>query len=300
MERLAKITASPICADAKTCERERGSGVRDGFYRSYPLPGHDPAGRCRAPWPRRVAIPAESTAALHPTSPLRSKVPGIIRFAYATLAGLGVLAGLVLQALLLSLGHYPLLRPMLFSVIAIVAGVTGGKSWYIAAHRGRKADGWCIQGFVAGAAAAVAAAALAGTGLPAGAYLAAAGPALLIGMAVGRPGCLWAGCCAGRPTAARWGIWSSDRRLGCRRAPAQLLEALAALISGGAVLAVAAAMGLARSGPAAIAGLAAYTLGRQFILGLRSGARVWRYGRPVTAAMAALALIAGVILLRRG
>jgi phosphatidylglycerol:prolipoprotein diacylglycerol transferase len=269
-------------------------------YRSYPPPGHDPAGRCRAPWPRRVGIPAESTAALHPTSLLRSKVPGVIRFAYATLAGLGVLAGLALQALLLSHGHYPLLRPMLFSVIAIVAGVIGGKSWYIAAHRGRKADGWCIQGFVAGAAVAVAAAALAGTGLPAGVYLAAAGPALLIGMAIGRPGCFWAGCCTGRPTAARWGIWSSDRRLGCRRAPAQLLEALAALISGGAVLAVAAAMGLARSGPAAIAGLAAYTLGRQFILGLRSEAPVWRYGRPVTAAIAALALIAGVILLRRG
>ena len=269
-------------------------------YRSYPPPGHDPAGRCRAPWPRRVGIPAESTAALHPTSLLRSKVPGVIRFAYATLAGLGVLAGLALQALLLSLGHYSLLRPMLFSVIAIVAGLIGGKSWYIAAHRGRKTGGWCIQGFVAGAAVTVAAAALAGTGLPAGAYLAAAGPALLIGMAIGRPGCFWAGCCTGRPTAARWGIWSSDRRLGCRRAPAQLLEALAALISGGAVLAVAAAMGLARSGPAAIAGLAAYTLGRQFILGLRSEAPASRYGRPVTAAIAALALIAGVILLRRG
>ena len=162
-----------------------------------------------------------------------------------------------------------------------------------------KVDGWCIQGFVAGAAVVVAAAALAGTGIPAGAYLAAAAPALLIGMAIGRPGCFWAGCCTGRPTAARWGIWSSDRRLGCRRAPAQLLEALAALISGGAVLAVVLAMGLARSGPAAVAGLAAYTLGRQFILGLRSEARVWRYGRPVTAAIAALALIAGVILLLR-
>jgi phosphatidylglycerol---prolipoprotein diacylglyceryl transferase len=268
--------------------------------RSYPPPGHDPDSRCRAPWPRRVGIPAESTAALHTTSLLRSKVPGIIRFGYATLAALGVLAGLALEALLLSAGHYPLLRPMLFSVIAIVAGVIGGKSWYIAVHRGRKADGWCIQGFVAGAAVVVAAAALAGTGLPAGAYLAAAGPALLIGMAIGRPGCFWAGCCTGRPTAARWGIWSSDRRLGCRRAPAQLLEALAALISGGAVLAVVMAIGLVRSGPAALAGLAAYTLGRQFILGLRSEARAWRYGRPVTAAIASFALIAGVIFLLRG
>ena len=226
-------------------------------------------------------------------------MPGIIRFAYATLVSLGVLAGLGLEALLLSHGHYSLFRPMLFSVIAIVAGVIGGKGWYVAVHRGKKFDGWCIQGFVAGAAVVVAAAALAGPGIPAGAFLAAAAPALLIGMAIGRLGCFWAGCCTGRPTAARWGVWSSDRRLGCRRAPAQLLEALAALISGAAVLAVVLAAGLARSGPAAVVGLAVYTLGRQFILGLRTEPRAWRYGRPVTGAIAVLALITGIILLVR-
>jgi phosphatidylglycerol---prolipoprotein diacylglyceryl transferase len=266
-------------------------------YRSYPPPGHDPEGVYRVPPPRQVRIPAEPTATVHSATLLRSKVPGIVRFAYATLVGLGVLAGLGLEALLLTHGHYSLFRPMLFSVIAIVAGVIGGKGWYVAVHRGRKFDGWCIQGFVAGAAIVVAAAALAGPGIPAGAYLAAAAPALLIGMAIGRPGCFWAGCCTGRPTAARWGIWSSDRRLGCRRAPAQLLEALAALISGGTVLGVVLAEGLARSGPVAVIGLAVYTLCRQFILGLRAEPRVWRYGRPVTGTIAALALIVGIILL---
>jgi len=269
-------------------------------YRSYPPPGHDPDGVYRVPSPRRVAIPAEPAASIHTSSLLRSKVPGVVRFAYATLVSLGVLVGLGLEALLLSHGHYSLFRPMLFSVIAIVAGVIGGKGWYIAVHRGKKADGWCIQGFVAGAAVVVAAAALAGPGIPAGAYLAAAAPALLIGMAIGRPGCFWAGCCTGRPMAARWGIWSSDRRLGCRRAPAQLLEALSALISGGAVLAVVLADGLARSGPVAVVGLAAYTLCRQFILGLRAEPRVWRYGRRVTGTIAALALIAGIVLLITG
>lgn len=268
-------------------------------YRSYPPPGADAAGVYRAPKPRRVSIPAEPAAAVNTATLLRSKVPGVIRFAYATLVGLGVLVGLGLEALLLSHGHYTLFRPMLFSVIAIVAGVIGGKSWYVAVHRGKKFDGWCIQGFVAGAAVVVAAAALAGTGIPAGAYLAAAAPALLIGMAIGRPGCFWAGCCTGRPTAARWGIWSSDRRLGCRRAPAQLLEALSALISGGAVLIVVLAVGLARSGPVAVVGLAAYTLARQFILGLRAEPRVWRYGRSVTGTIAALALIVGIVLLVR-
>ena len=266
-------------------------------YRSYPPPGHDPGDVYRVPRPRLVTIPAEPTAAIRTKSLLRSKVPGIVRFAYATLVGLGVLVGLGLEALLLNRGHYGLFRPMLFSVIAIVAGVIGGKGWYVAVHRGKKFDGWCIQGFVAGAAVVVAAAAIAGPGIPAGAYLAAAAPALLIGMAIGRPGCFWAGCCTGRPTAARWGIWSSDRRLGCRRAPAQLLESLSALISGVAVLAVVLADGLAQSGPVAVVGLAAYTLARQFILGLRAEPRVWRYGRRVTATIAALALIAGIVLL---
>jgi phosphatidylglycerol---prolipoprotein diacylglyceryl transferase len=266
-------------------------------YRSYPPPGHDPAAVYHVPPPRRVGIPPEPDATIHTSTLLRSKVPGIIRFAYATLVGLGVLVGLGLEALLLNHGHYSLFRPMLFSVIAILAGVIGGKGWYVAVHRGKKFDGWCIQGFVAGAAVVVAAAALAGPGLPAGAFLAAAAPALLIGMAIGRPGCFWAGCCTGRPIAARWGIWSSDRRLGCRRAPAQLLEALSALISGGVVLVVVLIDGLARSGPVAVVGLAAYTLARQAILGLRAESRVWRYGRPVTATIAALALIVGIVLL---
>ena len=269
-------------------------------YTSYPPAAEDPADAPRVPWPRHVAVSTDPRMTVHTARLLRTKVPGIVRFAYASLVSLGVLVGLGLEALLLNHGHYSLFRPMLYSVLAIVAGVIGGKAWYVAVHRGRKFDGWCIQGFVGGAAVVVAAAAIAGPGIPAGAFLAAATPALLIGMAIGRLGCFWAGCCTGRPTASRWGIWSSDRSLGCRRAPAQLLEALAALISGLTVLVVVLVSGLPRSGPVAIIGLAVYTLCRQFILGLRAEPRVWRYGRPVTAAVAAVALIAGVILLARG
>ena len=209
-------------------------------------------------------------------------------------------AAAVLEALLLADGHYSAFRPTVFSALAIVAGVIGAKAWYIAVHRGGKFDGWCIQGFVVGAAAVVAAAAFAGPGIPAGAYLGAAAPALLIGMAIDRPGCFWAGCCTGRPTAPRWGIWSSDRRVGCRRAPAQLLEALAALVIGVAMLAVVLLTGLPRPGPVAVAGLAAYTLSRQFVLGMRAEPRRWRYGRQVTAVAAAITLIVSAILLARG
>ena len=65
------------------------------------------------------------------------------------------------------------------------------------------------------------------------------------------------------------------------------------------MLAVVLADGLAQSGPVAVVGLAAYTLARQLILGLRAEPRVWQYGRRVTAAIAALALIVGIVLLVR-
>ena len=272
-----------------------------GASRHHLPPGGDPARARRVPWPRRVVIPAESRASVRTAPLMFTKAPGIIRYAFAGLVFFGVLAGLGLEALLLATGHYPVLRPMLFSAAAVVAGVAGGKAWYIAVYRGRKFDGWCIQGFITGTAAVVAAAVFAGTGVPAGVFLGAAGPALLIGLAIGRPGCFWAGCCTGRPTAARRGVWSSDRRVGCRREPAQLLEALAALVIGVAVLAVVLLAGLQRAGPAAVAGLAAYTLSRQFILGLRSEPPLrWRYGRQVTATAAIIVLIASLALLARG
>jgi len=253
----------------------------------------------RVPWPRRVTVQAGPNVTVRTATVLRSKVPGVIRYAYACLVVLGVLVGLAIAGVLLGTAHYPVLEPVLLSVAAVAAGVIGGKAWY-AAVSGGKWDGWCIQGFVGGAAVVVAAVAVAGPGLPKGAFLAAATPALLIGMGIGRHACFWAGCCTGRPTASRWGIWSSDRRLGCRRMPVQLLEAWTALAVGAASLGVVLALGLPRSGPVAIIALATYTLVRQAILGLRDEPRHWRYGRTVTAALAALALIAGVALLAAG
>jgi prolipoprotein diacylglyceryltransferase len=82
--------------------------------------------------------------------------------------------------------------------------------------------------------------------------------------------------------------------------PVQLYEAWTALAVGGASLGVVLALGLPRSGPVAIVALAAYTLVRQAILGLRDEPRHWRYGRALTASLAGLALIAGVVLLAAG
>jgi phosphatidylglycerol---prolipoprotein diacylglyceryl transferase len=259
-----------------------------------------PAAAGRVPWPRLVTVPAAGSSTLRTTTIMLSKVPGIIRYAYACLVALGVLSGLAIMGALLSSAHYPLLRPMLFSVAAVVAGVIGGKAWYAAVHRGRKWDGWCIQGFVGGAVVVVAVVAIVGPGLPAGAFLAAATPALLIGMGIGRHACFWAGCCTGRPTASRWGIWSSDRHLGCRRMPVQLYEAWTALAVGAGSLLAVLLVGLHRSGPVAVAGLAAYTLIRQLILGLRAEPRQWRHGRLLTGTLAALALVAGIALFAAG
>jgi phosphatidylglycerol:prolipoprotein diacylglycerol transferase len=115
-------------------------------------------------------------------------------------------------------------------------------------------------------------------------------------MGIGRHACFVAGCCTGRPTAWPGGIWSSDRRLGCRRMPVQLYEAWTALALGAGALIAVLIAGPAPSGPVAVIGLASYTLIRQALLGLRAEPRAWRYGRRVTATLAALALITGVIL----
>ncbi len=197
-----------------------------------------------------------------------TKIPGITRFAYAALVSLGVAAGLAMQAALLARARLPWGPALVFSLYAVAAGVAGAKAWYIAVHRGRKFEGWCIQGFVTGAAALAAAAPLAGVGVPARAYYAAAAPGLLIGMGIGRPGCFWAGCCTGRPTASRWGIWSPDRRIGCRRIPVQPLEALLALVTGLAALAVVLVHGPARSGPVTTAAAAVVLVASITVLAL--------------------------------
>ena len=152
---------------------------------SRPAAVPEPAAPGRVPWPRRVTVQAGPNSTVRTASTLRSKVPGVIRYAYACLVVLGVLTGLAIEGVLLGTGHYPVLRPELLSVAAVAAGVIGGKAWY-AAVSGGKWDGWCIQGFVGGAAVVVAAVAVIGPGVPKGAFLAAATPALLIGMGIGQ------------------------------------------------------------------------------------------------------------------
>ncbi len=224
--------------------------------------------------------------------------PGILPGIWGAMVTLGMAVALALQALVISRDHLALGPWWAVTLVAIAVGIAGAKVWYMVLHRREHLlDGWCIQGFIASAPVA-AVIMLAALHVPVGVFLDVTAPGLLVAMAVGRVGCFFAGCCGGPPTASRWGVWSSDQRVGARRMPTQLLELALAGILGLLVL-----VAVLRHGPAGGAffalGLAAYTLVRQGLLHLRAEPRKTRLGGPITAALAALVLVAAVVLLVR-
>jgi phosphatidylglycerol:prolipoprotein diacylglycerol transferase len=90
------------------------------------------------------------------------------------------------------------------------------------------------------------------------------------------------GCCAGRPTSSRWGLWSSDRRMGARRIPVQLLESGTALLLGAGATAAVPSLGTSDGGLVFVAAVAAYTAARQVLFALRDLPRATEHGRQVT------------------
>ncbi|SDY83150.1 Prolipoprotein diacylglyceryl transferase [Modestobacter sp. DSM 44400] len=153
--------------------------------------------------------------------------------------------------------------------------------------------GMSVQGFVI---AAVASLAIGGwwAGIPIGQLFDVTAPGLLFGMTVGRLGCFFGGCCVGRPTASRWGVWSSDRRVGVRRIPVQLLESGMAGVVATATLVSVAVVTPAVDGLLFAAGLAAYTLGRQVLFPLRSIPRATTHGRRVTMVVTAILVVGSI------
>jgi len=211
----------------------------------------------------------------------------------------GFAVTLAVQAVLLSRMHIDVTSSLLVMLVASLAGLVGAKLWFVAqqprpVQRGLPTQGLCIQGFLLGTGI-TAAAGLALLHLPIGECLDATTPAVFFGMVVGRPGCFLTGCCAGRPTASRWGIWSSDGRIGVRRVPTQLLESLLSLGIGSAALLLVLLVRPAVPGAIFAAGLASYALGRQFLLPLRVEPRKSSLGRPFTIVAASGVLIADVV-----
>lgn len=228
--------------------------------------------------------------------------PGIVVASWSATVAAGVVLALSLLVVLLGQVHIGADRAMAVSAAIILAGIIGARAWYVMLQRGKTEGlfvrGLCIQGAVAGGAlAAVPGLLLAG--IPVGTFFDAAAPGLFFAMALGRQGCFLTGCCGGRPTASRWGIWASDGRIGARRLPTQHLEALVCLLIGGAALVAFLGTGRAAGGAIFAGAMAMYILARQGLLSLRAEPRRWSLAGPVTLAAAAAALLATVAVAAR-
>lgn len=299
------VTAREVSSDApRTAPRtrhERRARMRQTQANPAPTetaPETRPLGPVLRFW-RRWAPPVgptDSADAVAATNfPLFARAPGILPGIWGVLVILGIILALVVQLVVIATDRLVLGQIWPVWVVAITAGTAGGKIWYGVQHRRERAwDGWCIQGFVLGA--------TLGAGLmlallrvPAGTFLDAAAPGLLLAMSLGRVGCFFAGCCGGPATASRWGVWCSDQRVGARRVPTQLMESALALTVGLVGLVVVLGRGPA-GGALFVASLAAYTLGRQGILRLRAEPRKTRYGTLITAVVSAVVLLVSVVL----
>lgn len=252
----------------------------------------------RAPSRRLRALPSGSSSGRTAFAPVvRVRAPGVRLGAWPTLVSLGTVVAVAVQALLAAREQLPVSSLLLISATACLLGLAGAKVYYLLTHRGQKTvlvtAGMSIQGFVVVAIGTTIAGALLAK-IPVGQLLDVTVPGLLFGMTIGRLGCFFGGCCVGLPTSSRWGVWSSDRRLGVRRIPVQLLEStLAGLLGLTALLAVL-FTNSSVDGAIFVAALAAYTLGRQLLFPMRSIRRKTAYGRILTMAVMALAVVAAL------
>ncbi len=248
--------------------------------------------------PRLPSGKACGTTALGPV--VRVLAPGVRLGAWPALVGAGTVLALVVQSLLAQRLGLPVQRLLALSAVTCLLGLLGAKTYYLATHpqerRSFLTPGMSIQGFVLVAVATLLGGSLL-LGLSPGPVLDSAAPGLLLGMMVGRFGCLLGGCCAGRPTNSRWGLWSSDRRVGVRRVPVQLLESslagvVAALAFFGVIL-----FGTSAGGLVFVAGVAAYTAGRQLLFPLRGIPRTTTHGPMVILGSASLVSLAAITVL---
>lgn len=222
-------------------------------------------------------------------APLAS-IPGVIPGIWPLLGALAILVALVVEGLMLPheriAGEVPLLVPL----VALGSGLLAAKIWYAVLHPGpwRQAllGGWAVDGFLL-AAPVVSVAVLLVLGLPVAAFLDAVTPGLFLGVAIGRIGCFLAGCCAGRVTTSRWGVWSSDRRIGARRIPAQIFESVAGL----SIAALSTLLILTHvprpDGVIFVGAFAVYLVIRQSLLRVRAERRAFLWRRATAAGLGA-------------
>lgn len=240
-------------------------------------------------WPR-WSVSTAPTAAVRTRwarlAPL-ARMPAVAPGSWPALGSLAVVVALAMQAVILAHLRVPFGPSLEVSLLALVAGLVGAKVWYALLHPGpwpqALLGGWAVDGFFLVSPVVAIVASLA-VGLPIGRFLDSSAPGLFLGVAIGRLGCFFTGCCAGRFTSSRWGIWSSDQRVGARRIPAQLLESAA-----GCSIGLASALLILGDVPTVpglvfVGASGAYILVRQFLLRLRAERREysWRRSRLVT------------------
>lgn len=205
-----------------------------------------------------------------------SSVPAVIHGSWTGLVGLGIIIGSLVQVLLLGAEGIPAGPVVLVTVVAVLAGILGAKLWYVVLRprqwRRSLAEGWSVDGSIVASPLAGLVVILA-LGLPPLTFLDASAPAFLIGVAIGRLGCFFTGCCAGRCTASRFGVWSSDRRVGARRVPTQLIEAGVGLVLGTLLILMVLNDVPPVDGVVLVIGLTAYLAARQILLRLRADPR---------------------------
>lgn len=215
------------------------------------------------------------------TAPL-ARLPAVVPGLWTVLGVIGVVLAVVIQSAVLADRGFPIDRSLLVSGVAILAGLATAKVWFAVLAPGpwyrSLARGWAVDGFLVAAPIAAITLLLA-QGLPVGVFLDASAPGIFVAVTIGRVGCFFTGCCSGRVTSARLGIWSSDRRVGARRVPSQLLESGAGL----AIAIVSTAAILLRpplpDGLIFVVAFSAYAIVRQLMLRTRSEWRPFSWRR---------------------
>ncbi len=215
-------------------------------------------------------------AVLAPLARIPAVLPGTIP-AFVTI---GAIIAIALQAMILAPRGISVGDALFVSAIASVSGLIAAKLWYARLNPGERLlrPGWAVDGFVVVAPLAAIAALLA-LRMPVAAYLDATAPGLFFTVALGRLGCFLTGCCAGRVTSSRLGVWCSDQRIGARRVPTQLIESVTGLVLGIVTLALALGTGLVGTGILFVAAFSAYLIVRQNLLRLRAQPRRFLWQR---------------------
>ena len=287
------VTAELIRRDTQLGARRPSD--RRGHSKAQSLP------RAEWSWPRWALSSGAFTPVKTRWAPLvrLARMPAVLPGSWSGLIGIGILVGALVHAAILARANVSVSQALLVDLLAVLLGLLGAKLLYVVLHRPswRRSigEGWSVDGFLL-VTPGVAGAALLAFNLPIGVFLDAGAPALFFGVAIGRLGCFFTGCCAGRCTTSRWGVWSSDRRVGARRIPTQLLESASGLLIGATALLLVLDYAPSVGGTIFVAAIAAYVLVRQVLLRLRAQPHNLVRAR-VTAGAAAMVLLGAAVVL---